>query len=273
MSNEIGVMVQLKEDGPCFQEVQKFGLDHCQLVSWEPGLWTEERANDVRREYEKCGINVNALWAGWSGPAEWNLVEGPETLGLVPREYRAKRVEELKRAGEFARQVGLAAVITHLGFLPVNPRDELFFEVVEAVREVAQYMNDLGVEFWFETGQEPPVVMLRLIEAVGLSNLGVNLDPANLIMYGFANPVDSLLVFGKYVREVHAKDGKYPTDPMQLGEETKIGSGHVCFPELIRRLKEIGFKGQFIIEREISGDEQRRDIVDAILYLREYIEE
>jgi sugar phosphate isomerase/epimerase len=109
--------------------------------------------------------------------------------------------------------------------------------------------------------------MLRLMQAVGTGNLGVNLDPANLILYGKAAPVDALDVFGAHVRGVHAKDGLYPTDPMKLGKEVKVGEGRVRYPEFVRRLREIGFRGEFIIEREISGDQQVRDIRDTVEYL------
>jgi sugar phosphate isomerase/epimerase len=109
--------------------------------------------------------------------------------------------------------------------------------------------------------------MLRLIHEVGTGNLGVNLDPANLIMYGKGNPVDALDVFGQYVRSVHAKDGCYPTDPYHLGKEVKIGQGKVNFPNLIARLNEVGYRGPLIIEREISGEQQTKDIKEATGYL------
>jgi sugar phosphate isomerase/epimerase len=109
---------------------------------------------------------------------------------------------------------------------------------------------------------------VRLIEATGQKNVGVNLDPANLVMYGKANPIDALELLAPHLRSIHAKDGLYPTDPMKLGREVKIGTGRVRYPEFVKRLAEIGFKGDFIIEREISGEEQRRDIAEAVTYLR-----
>jgi sugar phosphate isomerase/epimerase len=137
---------------------------------------------------------------------------------------------------------------------------------IPAIRFFARWSAQ-GLEFWFETGQETPVTVLRLIEAVGTGNLGINLDPANLILYGKGNPIDALDVFGKHVRNVHAKDGMYPTDPMQLGREVKVGEGRVRFPEFVRRLEEIGFKGEYIIEREISGEQQKKDIAATVKYL------
>lgn len=222
----------------------------------------------MRREAAESGVSITAFWAGWSGPKIWDLVDGPLTLGLVPPAYRHARSETMKTAGRFAAELGVPAVITHLGFIPENPGDTQFRELVITVREIAGYYASLGLEFWFETGQETPVTMLRLIEAVGTDNLGINLDPANLILYGKGSPVDSIDVFGRYVRNIHAKDGLYPTDPMKLGKEVKVGTGKVKFPELAKRLDEEGFRGAYIIEREITGEEQIRDIRTTIVYLK-----
>jgi L-ribulose-5-phosphate 3-epimerase len=268
MNNEIGVMAPLTPDGPCLESVRDFGLRVCQVVSWEPVLWTDRRAGEIRAESESSGVRITAFWSGLPGPAVWDLVHGPFTIGLAPAWCRAARVAALKKAAGFARRLGARAIITHLGFLPENPLDRTFAEVAAAVREVADFAGALGVEFWFETGQETPVTMLRLIDQAGRTGLGVNMDPANLILYGKANPADALDVFGAHVRNIHAKDGFYPTDPMELGREARVGEGRVRYPEFVKRLKEIGFTGEFIIEREITGEQQRRDIADAADYLR-----
>jgi len=265
---KIGVMAPLRGEGPSLKEVEAFGLDACQLVNWDMDLWKEDLAEKVRREAAERGVKIAALWAGVPGPDVWDFVEGPQVLGLVPKKYRAARVAALKEAGGFARALGVPAVITHLGFIPENPSDPLFGDLAAAAREVAEHLAGLGLEFWFETGQETPVTMLRTIETIGTGNLGLNLDPANLILYGKANPVDALDVFGRYVTNVHAKDGFYPTDPMKLGREVPVGEGAVRFPLLVRKLREIGYSGEFIIEREIEGEEQKRDIARAVKYLR-----
>jgi len=265
---EVGVMAGLKKEGPSLKEVEDFGLRACQLVNWDMSLWDEALAREVRQEADGRGVKITALWAGVPGPEVWDFVEGPAVLGLVPRKYRRARIDALKEAGAFAAALGVPAIITHLGFIPENPGDAAFGELCEAVHEVALHLQELGLEFWFETGQETPVAMLRTIEAVGTGNLAINLDPANLILYGKANPVDALDVFGKYVRNVHAKDGLYPTDPMQLGQEVRVGEGAVRFPFLAHRLRELGYQGEFIIEREITGDEQKSDIAQAVEYLR-----
>lgn len=272
MKNGIGVITSLRPGKPCFGELKSLRIKVCQLSSWSPELWTEALARRVKKEAAAEKVRVTAFWAGWRGPKAWNFVDGPATLGLVPAAYRDRRAEDLIRAGVFAQKAGLSAVITHLGFIPEDPSAPDFKGVVVAVREIALRYMKLGLEFWFETGQETPVTMLRLIQHVGAHNLGLNLDPANLVVYGKANPIDALDVFGSYVRNVHAKDGLYPTNPMELGAEVKVGRGRVRFPELVGKLKEMGFSGEFIIERELSGAQQRKDIKDTIVYLRRLLD-
>jgi len=273
LDNDVGVMASIKADGSTLRYVAEFGLEVCQVVGWRQDLLTDEMADALRRQSDELGVGMTSLWAGWPGPRVWDFLDGPATLGLVPEAYRAERVESLKRAARFAHRAGLPAIVTHLGFVPENPRDPVFAEVVAAVREVAEVLAGLDMEFWFETGQETPVTMLRLIREVGTGNLGINLDPANLILYGKANPIDALDTFGAYVRSIHAKDGLYPTEPMKLGREVKVGQGRVRFPEFARRLAEIGYDGAFIIEREISGPEQQKDIAETVGYLRNLLKE
>ena len=112
--------------------------------------------------------------------------------------------------------------------------------------------------------------MLRCFEKVGTDNLGVNLDTANLILYGKANPVDALDVFGKYVRNLHAKDGRYPVNGHDLGMETPIGQGKVDFYGVFQGLRELGYQGDVIIERELAenSQEQMQGILDARNYLQ-----
>ena len=263
---KLGLMVMLSENvSTAFEKVVGLGLETCQLQCWEPQILTKDLAEQVVQGQDRTGVKVSTFWAGHSGANVWNFTEGPTTIGLVPMETRAGRVEELKRGADFARAIGAPSITTHVGFIPENPTDETYPPLVEAIRQVAAHCADLGLSFDFETGQETPVTLLRTIDRVATGNLGVNLDPANLILYGKANPVDALEILGPYVRGVHAKDGLYPTDGNSLGRETPLGEGLVDFPELIGRLKgRFHYTNPITIEREIEGDEQIADIRRAM---------
>lgn len=208
---------------------------------------------------------------GLPGRHVWDFLEGPVTIGLVPPGLRAQRLAVLKRGADFAAQAGVTSITTHVGFIPETPTDPLYPGLVEAVGEISGTCAERGLSFWFETGQETPVTLLRVMEDVGAGNLGVNLDPANLLMYGKANPVDALETIGHVVRGVHAKDGEYPTNGRKLGVEKPLGQGRVDFPGLVARLRALGYAGELTIEREISGLQQIADIREGKRFLEQVL--
>ncbi|HIZ83981.1 MAG TPA: sugar phosphate isomerase/epimerase [Firmicutes bacterium] len=273
---KIGTCVHLNflEEMPQkFETLKRNGFDSCQLLAWKPELWTRENAAQLAEWLSQYGITVSAFWCGWEGPAVWDFYDGQITLGLVPPEYRQMRVETLCAGADFAKQLGISDVVTHMGFIPENPNDPNFNGFCVAVRTVAQHLKDNGQYLLFETGQETPVTMLRCFEKVGMDNLGVNLDTANLILYGRANPVDALDVFGRYVRNIHAKDGFYPTNGHDLGQEVRLGDGKVDFRALFTKLRELGYDSYVTIEREIDGAQQDEDVLYAKAFLENTINE
>jgi len=264
---EVGTIIGFSPDenvmDEAFARIERLDLNACQVNNWDKAQYTDENAEMLNRLSAKHGVRITALWAGWNGPAVWNFYEGPLTLGIVPKEYRESRLEDLKAACPFAAKIGVKDVITHFGFLPEDPNNPEFMPIAEAIRSLALTAKEYGLYFLFETGQETPVAMLRYIETVGTGNLGVNLDTANLILYGKANTVDALDVFGDYVRNTHFKDGFYPTTGTNLGAECALGEGKANVPGIIAGLKKHNYQGPYIIEREIGGDQQTADIIKA----------
>jgi sugar phosphate isomerase/epimerase len=249
-------------------KVHDLGLPTCQAFvdGFKPGL-----AERLRQALDKHAIEATSLVVGGPGKEIWDFYQGPLTIGLVPRETRAPRIAHIKKASDFAKQCGIPAVQTHCGFIPENPNDDLYRETVTAMREVAAYCKGNGQNFRYETGQETPITLVRAIQDVGLDNQGVNFDLANLILYGKANPVDAIELLGPFVQGIHAKDGLWPTNPKELGEEVPIGKGKVDFPRIISRLKELNYGGAVTIEREISGPRQLEDVRAAKAYLEKLI--
>ncbi len=268
---KIGVLMTLAEAKNRIPLAAEMGIYSCQLCSWDLSQHTEENAVEILALLEKHNVEVSTFWAGWSGPQAWNFTEGPLTLGLLPTPYRHRRVQELKAGADFAHRLGIKQVATHAGFIPENPHDPQYAEMMDALRDLAEHLKKNGQYLLFETGQETPVTLLRAIGDIGTGNLGINLDTANLILYGKGNPVDALEVFGQYVMDLHIKDGVFPTDGWQLGHEVAVGEGKADFPRIIAKLKEIGYDGALTIEREISGEKQIEDIVKAKALLEKYI--
>jgi len=265
----LGLIVDIDESPEAaLAKVHELGVPTCQVLGNTYGPEAAERLREALAHYH---LEVTSLVVTGPGPEDYDFYKGPLTIGLVPREYRATRIEHIKRASDFAHVMGFPAVQTHCGFIPENPNDPNYKETVDSIREVAGYCREHGQQFRYETGQETPITLLRAIQDVGLDNQGLNFDCGNLILYGKADPVDALDVIGKYVQGMYAKDGLYPTNPRDLGREVPIGQGKVNFPRLLARLKDLGYRGAVTIDREISGPKQMKDLKKEKLYLEDLI--
>lgn len=248
--------------------VRQLGIPTCFLsLDDYIGKFTPTLVTTMRDALDKHQIVATTVEVVRPEPLKWNFVEGPSTIGVVPRAYRAARIDALKQVSDFAKQLGIDNVQTHCGFIPENPKDELYEETVQAIRELTLHCAGNGQSFLMETGQETPTTMLRVIRDINHPALGVGLDTANLILYGKANPVDAVKVLGPYVRAMHAKDGRWPTNPFELGKEVVIGKGEVDFAKVFSELRAVGYKGAVSIERETSGPQQVEDVRQEKIYL------
>jgi L-ribulose-5-phosphate 3-epimerase len=251
-----------------FKRVHDMGFSNTFLsLDGYIGKFNKDLAQQFRDLLDKYELVATAVEVVRPEPLEWNFLKGPSTIGLVPRSTRAARIDALKQVSDFAKQVGIGQVQSHCGFIPEDPADPLYPETVEAIRAVAKHCQANGQTFQMETGQETPTAMSRALRDVDVPALGVGLDTANVILYGKANPVDAVDILGPHIRAVHAKDGKWPTDPSNLGEETLIGQGIVDFKTVLAKLHKIGYTGAITIERETSGPQQVEDVKNEKLYL------
>lgn len=256
------------------KRVHDMGFSNCFLsLDGYINRFTPDAAKQIGDLLAKFNLVATTVEVVRPEPLVWDFQQGPSTIGLVPPKYRAARIDALKQVSDFAKILDIKQVQTHCGFIPEDPADPLYPGCVDAVRTVAQHCHGNGQYFLMETGQETPTTMSRMIRDVALPNLGVGLDTANLILYGKANPVDAVDILGEHVRSVHAKDGKWPTDPSKLGEEVLIGKGLVDFKTVFAKLHKLGYTGAITIERETSGPQQIEDVKNEKQYLQRVLDE
>lgn len=267
----VGLFIQLdNEPETVIARVHNLGMSNCFLfLDSYLGSYSKARAQLVGDLLEKYRLVATAAEVVGPPPIVWDFMRGPLTLGLVPRATRTARMDALKQTSDFAKLLGIGQVQTHCGYIPEDPADPVYEEVVMAIREVAQHCAGNGQQFLMETGQETPTTTSRVIQDVDQPNLGVGLDAANLILFGKANPVDAVDIIGPYVRSFHAKDGRWPTDPMQPGAQALIGTGLVNFHAVFTKLHRLGYTGTVTIET--SHPEQIATVPAEKQYLEEII--
>lgn len=257
-----------------FRRVRDIGFDNCFLsLDGYINGFTQDVANQFGELLSKYSLVATTVEVVGPPPLVWNFMQGPSTIGLVPPKTRAARIDALRQVSDFAKILGISQVQTHCGFIPEDPADPLYPGAVEAIRTVAQHCQSNGQYFLMETGQETPTTMSRMIRDVAMPNLAVGLDTANLILYGKANPVDAVDILGTHVRSIHAKDGRWPTNPSELGEEVLIGKGLVDFKTVFTKLHALGYTGAVTIERETSGPQQIEDVRQEKIYLEKILRE
>lgn len=269
----IGVFASIDAGlGVKLEVAQELGVPTIQLHAPAQTTRTEENAKKFLQRLAELNIQLTAVFGGFEGESYADIPTVVKTVGLVPPETRAARTQEMKEIADFARLLDCDVVALHLGFIPHDTSEPLYGEVLEVTREVCDHCKNHGQSLHLETGQESADGLLQFIGDVARDNLFVNFDPANMILYGTGEPIETLRKVGKYVRSVHCKDATWADNPGQeWGAEVPLGAGAVGMENYLRTLDEIGYSGPLTIEREIASEPERQkvDIGQAVGLLAE----
>ena len=189
----------------------------------------EREAVAFQTRMNALGIALTAVFGGFEGESYADIPTVVRTVGLVPLETRALRLRQMKSIADFSHRFWQCNVVAlHLGFVPHDPADPQYREVINFTRDLCNHCRANGQALHLETGQEPADVLLRFIQNVERDNLFINFDPANMIMYGVGEPIAALETLAPYVRSVHCKDAKWAAQPGQeWGREVPLGQGDV----------------------------------------------
>lgn len=255
--------------GAGLDAVQKMGVPTVQVHAPPPDLRTPQHAEEVCKQFNEADIDITLVFCGYPGESYATIEAVRETVGLVPPETREKRVRQTRDIADFASAVDAPGIGIHVGFVPEDTDSDEFAEIVGILKGLCEYCKAMDLTVNLETGQETASTLLTLIEEVGRDNLCVNFDPANMILYGSGEPLEALRKVGQYVRSCHCKDAVGSDNPgVEWGEEVPLGEGDVNIEEYMRTLVDLGYEGPLTIEREISGEQQVKDIEKAIELLR-----
>jgi sugar phosphate isomerase/epimerase len=198
-------------------------------------------------------------FCAYTGESYADVPTVENTVGFIPQATRDEREARTIEVSDFAAAIGVGSIACHAGFVPEDPSDSEYIAVRDLVRRICDHASAYGQTFALETGQEPAEALLKFFKDVNRANLGINFDPANMILYGTGDPIEALGLLGKHVISVHAKDGTWPPkdSPTTLGIEMPLGKGAVGMERFLAKLKQVGFTGPLNVEREIEDRTQK----------------
>ena len=233
---------------------------------------SDESADEFLADCQAAGVTVTCVFCGFGGETYESIAKTAETIGLVPRDSRPARAAEAREMAAWAARLGCPVVGMHIGFVPERGGED-YRDLVAVTQGLLDDLAKAGQRLHLETGQETAAHLIDFFEDVGRDNLGVNFDPANMILYGTGDPIEAVRALGGRVGSVHCKDAVAADEAVrgvEWGREVAIGTGEVDFRAYFEALKSFGYDGPLTIERELSEDpvQQKADIAGAVEYLR-----
>lgn len=212
-----------------------------------------------KADLEREDFTLVTVFCAYNGESYADIPTVQQTVGFIPAATREEREARTREVSDFAAAIGVKSIACHIGFVPEDAADPDYAAVREMVRRICDHAAAHGQTFALETGQEPAHVLMHFLKEVDRDNIGINFDPANMILYGTGDPIEALDILAPKVISVHAKDGDWPPKdiPGALGTERPLGQGSVGMERFVAKLKEIGYKGPLNIEREVENLEER----------------
>ena len=176
-----------------------------------------------------------------------------------------EKVDRFKRILDLSKKLECSIVTTHIGKIPEDTTDIKYQTMFDACKSIADYAASIDATFAIETGPEKAVFLKAFLDTIDSKGIGVNLDPANLVMCSHDDAAFAANVLSGYIVHTHAKDGISTGHNSYL--EVPLGQGGVHFDTYIPALHYAGFDGFLTIERE-CGETPEKDIGMAVDFLR-----
>ena len=244
----------------------KFGL--VQVGFFDDGYKDVNKMVDI---VTASRLEVSATCVAFPGEDYSSIQNIAASGGFMPNSLWDERRAKTVAVADITAKLGVKLLAAHIGFVPHDRKDAQYLRMVDRLRDICDALGAKGVTLVMETGQEKAEALIEFIEAVGRKNIGVNFDPANMILYGVGEPIDAVALLKDRIIHVHMKDAKWSAKPGQdWGEEVVLGTGQADIPRLVSKLRAQGYKGPLVIERE-AGTQRLADIQEAARLLESLV--
>jgi L-ribulose-5-phosphate 3-epimerase len=223
----------------------------------DPSTW-----KNVGQMLRDNGFGIVSGMIGFIGEDYTTIETIHATGGVAPDETWDENWENVPRSADIAAQLGIRLVTFHAGFLPPDQNDPAYTKMHHRLELIADVFAARNIDVAFETGQETSAVLLAFLKHLGRANVGVNFDPANMILYDKGNPLEALRDLAGWLKQMHIKEAIRTRVPGTWGEEVVAGAGEVPWRDFFATLSDLKFTGHCCLERE-AGSSRVADLITA----------
>jgi L-ribulose-5-phosphate 3-epimerase len=250
-------------------KVTEVGVSAVQLAL-EPLRTREWPIDGTADALGAAGIEIRSGMMTMRGEDYSTLDTIKRTGGVRPDEHWEANLAAADANAAVAVQLGLKLVTFHAGFIPHDRTDPLREVMIERLREVVDRFAGRGVRVALETGQESAETLNDALEQLDRPEVGVNLDPANMILYGMGDPVEAARRLAPRVLQIHIKDALPAATPGTWGREVPVGTGAVDWSAFFDEFDKTRLSCDLVIEREagetrIADIRQARELVERLV--------
>lgn len=253
--------------GDLADKVARTGVNCVQIAlepfRTDPAAWTVPA---LAKALSERGASVASAMMAMKGEDYSTLHSIERTGGVRPDETWKDNLAAAAIDASNADRLGVSLVTFHAGFIPQHKNDPLWIKIRDRILKVADCYARFDISVALETGQEPPEVLVEFLDDIDNPMIGVNFDPANIILYGNGDPVQAFHAVAPFVDQVHIKDATHSASRGEWGAEVVVGTGGVAWGALLKAVKDEGFIGDAMIERE-AGESRVEDVMRAREYL------
>ena len=253
--------------------MDRLGIDVVQIACGDPHHASWDEGDAMPAAAKAAGFQISGAMLGFPGEDYTSPGTIEKTGGFGDPATRPERLDRFKWALTRAKELGIADLMLHAGFLP-EPTDPGRKAFLDTLTKVAELAKAVGITVAFETGQESAALLRRTLDDLKCPNLKVNFDPANMLLYNMDDPMKVLDLLAPDIRSVHVKDANRPPRSGVWGEEVPLGRGQTNTKAFVKALKRVGYRGALCIEREVGTQEERfQDIEHGVRFLRDCLAE
>ncbi len=243
-----------------FQKLDQIGISRVQIALdpiRENPAWAK-----FSEQAKARGVTCVSGMFGTVGEDYTTMETIRRTGGVTPDSTWEQNWKNIQQTAALAVKMNFKLVTFHAGFLPHEESDPAFSKLLGRITKIADLFAQHNLDLGFETGQESADTLKIFLQKLGRKNVGVNFDPANLILYGMGDPIAALRTLGPYLKQIHIKDANKTKIPGTWGDEVTAGKGQVDWKAFFKTLKDQNFTGWCCIERE-AGAQRVEDIKAA----------